>query len=90
MPDPNAIVALISRINPPADRVSAAELLRQNPGGIAIELEGARAARVLPGDRAPGTLEILEQLRRMRAPVYLELRPTPERSPGCSFHWSPG
>jgi hypothetical protein len=75
MPDPNAIVALITRINPPADRISAAELLRQNPGGIAIELEGARAARLLPGDRAAGTLEILEQLRRMHAPVYLVVRP---------------
>lgn len=75
MPDPNAIVGLIARITPPADRVSTAELLRQNPGGVAIEFEGEQAARLFPGDVAAGTLEILEQLRRMRAPVYVEVRP---------------
>ena len=75
MPDPNAIVALVSRIDPPADRVSAAELLRQSPGGVAIEFEGERAARLLPGDVAAVTLQIIEQLRRMHAPVYVEVRP---------------
>jgi hypothetical protein len=75
MPDPNVIVALVARINPPLERVSAAELLRQHPDGIAIEFEGAQAARLFPGDVAAGTLEILERLRGMRAPVYIELRP---------------
>ena len=75
MPDPNAIVALVARITPPVDRVSATELLRQHPDGIAIEFEGAPAARLFPGDAAAGRLEILEQLRRMRAPVYVEVLP---------------
>lgn len=75
MPDPNAIVALVARINPPLDKLSPTDLLRQHPEGIAIELEGVQAARIFPGDVAAGTLEILERLRRMRAPVYIELRP---------------
>ncbi len=75
MPDPNAIVALVARIEPPLEKVSAAELLRQSPDGVAIELEGERAARLFPGEGAAGRLEILEGLRRLRTPVYLEVQP---------------
>ena len=75
MPDPNAIVALVSRIDPPADRMSPSEVLRQSPGGVAIELEGERAVRLVPGNIAPGLLSVLDQLRRLRTPVYVEIRP---------------
>src|SRR5262245_2457807 len=63
MPDPNAVVALISRIDP------------QSAGGATVELEGERPARLLPSRVAPGLLSVLEQLQRLRTPVYLEIRP---------------
>src|SRR5262245_3805822 len=58
MPDPNAIVGVISRIDPPT-----------------IELEGERAIRVRPGNVARGQISVLEQLQRLRTPVYLEIQP---------------
>lgn len=75
MPDPNALVALVARIDPPADRMSPAEVLRQSPSGVTIELDGERPVRLLPSDVAPGLLSVLEQLRRLRTPVYVEIQP---------------
>ncbi len=75
MPNQNAIVAIIARIDPPVEKLSAAELLRQHPDGISIVFEGGQTARLFPGDRASGTLEILEELRNMRAPAYVEVIP---------------
>ncbi len=75
MPDPNVIVALVTRIDPPLERGGAAELLRKNPRGVSILFEGGRTARLLPGERAAGTLEVLDGLRRLRAPAYVEVRP---------------
>ncbi len=57
MPNPNAIVALITRVEPPL-----------------VEFEGERTARLDPADRrSRGFAEILEELRRMRAPAYVEV-----------------
>lgn len=75
MPNQNAIVGVVVRIDPSVEKLSAAELLRKNPGGISIVFEGEQAARLYPGDRAAGILEILEELRKMRAPAYVEVSP---------------
>lgn len=75
MPNQNAIVAVVTRIDPQVEKLSAAELLRKSPDGISIEFEGDQTARLYPGDRAAGMLQILEQLRQMGAPVYVEVRP---------------
>ncbi|HMF90724.1 MAG TPA: protein-glutamine glutaminase family protein [Candidatus Angelobacter sp.] len=75
MPNPNALVGLVGRIDPPVEKLSVTEYLRKYPGGVAVVLEGEQTARLLPGDRTAGMLEILEQLRQLRAPVYLEVRP---------------
>jgi len=75
MPNQNAIVGLVGKIDPQVEKLSPAEFWRQNPDGVSIEFEGDQTARLLPGDRAAGMLQILEQLRQMQAPVYVELRP---------------
>jgi hypothetical protein len=75
MPNQNAVVGLVVRIDPEIEKLRAAELLRKSPDGVSVVFEGERTARLYAGDRAAGMLEILEQLRRMSAPVYVELRP---------------
>src|SRR5882672_9440875 len=75
MPNQNAIVGLIGKIDPQVEKLSSAEFWRQNPDGVSIQFEGDQTARLLPGDRAAGMLRILEQLRQMKAPVYVEMRP---------------
>src|ERR1700736_6218534 len=75
MADSDVIVGLVARISPPVENAGAAELLRQNPDGVTIEFERDGAARLFRGDLAAGILDILEQLRRMRTPAYVEIRP---------------
>ena len=75
MPGPNAIVGRIARIDPPLDKAGAAELLRHNPDGVTVHFEGDQSVRLVQGHVAPGMLDILEQLRRLGAPAYVELRP---------------
>lgn len=74
MPNQNTIVGIVVRIAPEVEMLSAAELLRRNPDGISIVFDD-QTARLYPGDRAAGMLEILEQLRQMSAPAYVEVRP---------------
>jgi len=74
MPNPNAVVALVSRIDPPVTRPPA-EMMREFPNGFLVELEGQQSARLYVTERSAGMLEILEGLRKLRAPVYLELDP---------------
>jgi len=75
MAGPNAIVALVARIDPPADKTGAAELLRHHPDGVSVAFEGEQTTRLFQGHVGAGYLDILEQLRRMRAPAYVEFRP---------------
>ena len=71
MPNPNAVVALVLRIDPPLDRPLG------DDRGFTIELEGERRARIEAGDRnAGGFARILDGLRQLRRPVYLEIDPT--------------
>jgi hypothetical protein len=74
MPKENAIVALVVGIEPPLVE-PAAELLGKQPEGISIEFEGKQTALVVPGDRAAGMLQILDELRKMEMPAYVEVDP---------------
>jgi hypothetical protein len=72
--NPNAIVSTILRIEPPLDR-SPAELLRSDRG-ITIELEAGQRIRLDPADsRSAGYAQILNVLRELRQPVYVEVDP---------------
>jgi hypothetical protein len=75
MPSQNVIVATVVRIDPPVEETRAAEVLRKAPAGVSIIFEDDQTARLFPGDRAVGSLELLEGLRQMRAPVYVEVDP---------------
>jgi hypothetical protein len=74
MPNPNAIVGLITGIDPPVERPSP-QTFRDRPDGVSIQIEGQRPARLTPSERAQGQLEIIVELQRMRHPVYLEISP---------------
>jgi len=75
MPNPNAIVSLVARVEPALEGVTAEELLRQHPEGVRIEFEGADAVVLLPSPTAAARLEILEQLRQLHTPAYVEINP---------------
>lgn len=74
MPNPNAIVGLIARINPQVDRPSP-QAFRDRPDGFSVQVEGQRAALLTASDRAQGQLEIIVELQRIQHPVYLEANP---------------
>jgi hypothetical protein len=74
MPNPNAVVSTITRIDPPLDR-PAVELLRSDRG-VSVELQDGRRARLDPANpRSAGFAQILDGLSRQRLPVYLEIDP---------------
>ena len=75
MPNENAIVGLVTRIEPSLENRSAEEVLRERPDGVEVSFGEEPAVRLVPGEIAVGTLEILEQLRRMRLPAYVEVEP---------------
>src|SRR5947207_11953214 len=73
MPNPNAIVGRIVRIEPSVETMTGAEAFRRYPDGFRIALEGDQTVRLFPGDRAAGILQVLEGLRQLRAPAYIEV-----------------
>ncbi len=74
MPNPNAIVSTVTRIEPALDR-PAAELLRAERG-LSVELRDGRRLRLDPGDpRSAGFAQILDAISKQRLPVYLEIDP---------------
>ena len=74
MANPNAIVGLITRVDPAVDRPGV-QMFRDRPDGITIQFEGDRSARLAPSDQAAGQLEVLAELQRMRHPAYVEASP---------------
>ena len=73
MPNPNAVISTVVRLEPPLDR-PAEEVLRE--GGLSVELEGERRIGLDPADpRSVGFARILDELSRQRLPVYLEVDP---------------
>jgi len=70
MPNPNAIVSRVVRIEPPLDRAGTDER------AFSIELENNRAVRLDPADGASnGRARVLDGLRQLHKPVYLEIDP---------------
>lgn len=75
MQNPNVIVSLVIKLDPPLDR-SSAEILKSE-ASISVELEGGRRVRLDPADRrSPGFAQILDGLSKQHLPVYLEIDPT--------------
>jgi glutaminase-like protein len=73
MPNENAIVSTVVRVEPPLERPPA-ELLAEP--GIFVELEEGRRARLDPDDsRSPGFAQLLDALSKQHLPVYLEIDP---------------
>ena len=74
MPNPNAIVSAVIRLDPPLDRAPA-ELLRTDRG-ISVELEAGRRVRLDPANpRSVGFAQVLDGLNKQKLPVYLEIDP---------------
>jgi hypothetical protein len=70
----NAVVSTVIRIEPSLDRPPA-EMLGAEPG-LSVELEEGRRVRLDPDDpRSPGFAQILDELRKQRRPVYVEVDP---------------
>lgn len=74
MPNANAVVSNVIRLDPPLDRAPA-ELLRAERG-LTVELEGGRRARLNPADeRSAGFAVVLDGLRQQGLTAYLEIDP---------------
>ena len=72
MPNPNAVVSAIIRLEPPVDRAQPERL--PSDRAVTVELQGGRRARLDPGDpRSPGFAQILDGLSKLRLPAYLEI-----------------
>jgi hypothetical protein len=73
MPNPNAFVAAVTRIEQTPPGQVTAEGLRAVAGGLSVEFEQGRTARLDPQDRrAAGFGRVLEVLRRSSLPAYVE------------------
>ena len=75
MPKSNVIIAPIVSITPSVTKRGAEMLREAPPGGFSIDFEGKQAAKLLPDERAATILEILEGLRKLGAPAYIEYHP---------------
>lgn len=74
MPNPNAVVSTVIRLDLPVDRPLVDALRAED--GLWVELEGARRLRLDPGDsRSGGFAQVLDGLRRQNLPVYVEFDP---------------
>lgn len=74
MPNPNALVSRVIRFEPPLVR-EPDEMLRAT-GGLSVELEGGRRARLDPASpRSAGFMQILDGLSKQGLPVYVEIDP---------------
>ncbi|MEZ4416987.1 MAG: protein-glutamine glutaminase family protein [Gemmatimonadota bacterium] len=77
MPIENAVVDRIRGLEPPMEG-SGAEMLRKNPEGVEVVFADGRRARVRARERptlAAGWLEILDALRGLDAPAFVEFDP---------------
>lgn len=74
MPNPNAIVGVVNRVEPPVGE-AVAELLAKRPEGIAIHLEGDRQARISTPEKAARLLDVIEGARVARLPLFVEVEP---------------
>lgn len=75
MPIRNTIIAPVVRITPSVTKRGVEMLREAPPEGFSIEFEGKKTAMLPRDDRAAGVLEIIEELRKINAPVYVEVHP---------------
>jgi hypothetical protein len=74
MPNPNAVVSRVIRLDPPLDR-PVDDVLRAE-GGLWVELDGERRLRLDPQDsRSSGFAQVFDGLRRQNLPGYIEFDP---------------
>jgi hypothetical protein len=74
MPNPNAVLSSVIRLDPPLDRAPG-EMLRAERG-LSVELDGGRRVRLDPANpRSPGFAQVLDGLSKLRRPVYVEIDP---------------
>lgn len=74
MPNPNALVATVDRFEPALERFTPDEVRRV--GGVSVVFAGDRRLRIEPANpRAAGMAQILDGLRKIRTPVYIEFEP---------------
>ena len=74
MPNPNAFVAIVTRIEQPPSEGVTAEGKRAAAGGLTVGFEKDRTARLDPQDRrSAGFGRVLEVLRRASLPAYVEV-----------------
>lgn len=74
MANKNTIVGAVVRIDPAVEKPGV-EMFKAFPQGFSITFEGDRTARLKPSEQASHILEILEELRRIDAPGYVEVDP---------------
>ena len=87
MPGPNAIVGLVDRIDPPVDKVGAAELLRHNPDGVSVDFDGDQTARFCKGTSPPACWTSSSNCAKCARRRTSRCGPTRVRSPACSSRW---
>lgn len=75
MPNRNAIIAPVVRITPAVTKRGLEMLREAPPEGFSIEFHGNQNARLSRDERGAGMVEILEELRKMGAPVFVEVHP---------------
>ncbi len=75
MPNPNAVVSSVRRVEPMrTDDAAGAESMRKSAAEVVLGED--RAVRLDPADdRSPGFANILERLAALKRPVYLEVSP---------------
>ena len=74
MPNQNAVVSGLIRLDPPLDRAPV-DMLRAERG-LSVELDGGRRVRLDSADpRSAGFAHILDGLSKQHLPVYLEIDP---------------
>jgi hypothetical protein len=75
MPNPNVIVDTISHLDPPLQTLGA-NYINAAPTGVTVHFRGRHVARLDQADvRATAYAEILDNLRQINAPVYVEIDP---------------
>ncbi|SRR6266496_3481959 len=76
MPNPNAVVSTVARIDQPVDR--PIDEMARSDRGFSFELSDGHRLRLDPASpNAAGYARLLSELHRLKLPVYLEFDPGP-------------
>src|SRR5574337_709434 len=75
MPNRNAIIAPYTTLFRSVTKRGVEMLREAPPEGFSVEFHGKQVARLPRAEQSAVILEILEELRKMGAPVYVEVHP---------------